>query len=653
MGHSGEPVKNANLALGDTEGPQTFPGLASDRQQWVRNGVIVKFEARPLNSGPLMEGMFADVRFSVTDSATGQPLAGVAPGAWLDPMVADDKGTSRDAQCKSRVGLYLKSTIGARPLLDLNSYFLMVLNKDASATVIDPTVSVGGITSTLTRIALRQPGMDWTSTNDDKRVFVSMPSAGEVAVIDGEKFQVLDNIPAGSQPLRVALQPDERYLWVGNNAPNEGESGVTVIDAQSLKRLKFLPTGPGHHEIAFSKNSRFAFVSSRDAGTVEVFDVATLASARTLKTGSHPLSLAYSPLSDAVYVADGRDGTITVIDAHSLDVRKVIAAQQGLGPMSFTEDGRYGFVLNTLNSHALVIDSASDSVLHDLEVSPEPFQVTVTQNYAYIRGLASSRVTMVNLSSLGRDRKPILQSFEAGPAAPRLAGDLPLAAGLSPARDNDAVFVVNPVDNTTYFYAEGMNAPMSGYPNRGNAARAVRVIDRSLREVEPGVYSSRVRLPSAGNFDVAFMLNQPQVIHCFTAQIEVNPALEKRLAIPRVTFLLERRFEPVGKLVPIRIRLVQGRNNTPMTGARDVYLRYFLAPSSRPKEVLAVEVGEGIYEAQADLSETGAYYLHARSESLGIRANEQSYASLRVMPVDNSPVHLSNQSPAVSDRTTP
>lgn len=653
MGHTGEPLKDASLAMGEGEGPQTITGMSSDRQQLVRNGVTVKFEARPLNSGPLMEGMFADVRFSVTDSASGQPLAGVAPGAWLDPTVADDKATSRDAQCKSRVGLYLKSTIGARPLLDLNSYFLMVLNKDASATVIDPTVSVGGITSTMTRIALKQPGMDWTSTNDDKRVFVSMPSAGEVAIIDGEKFQVLANVPAGSHPLRVALQPDERYLWVGNNAAQGEGSGVSVIDAQAMTLTKFLPTGPGHHEIAFSKDSRFAFVSSRDAGTVDVFDIASLSHSKTLQTGSHPLSVAYSPLSDAVYVADGQDGSVTVIDAQSLEVRKVIASQQGLGPMSFSEDGRWGFVLNTLNSHALVIDASSDSVLHDLEVSPEPFQVTVTQNYAYIRGLASPRVTMVNLSSLGKDRKPILQSFEAGPAAPRLAGDLPLAAGLSPARDNDAVFVVNPVDNTTYFYAEGMNAPMSGYPNRGNAARAVRVIDRSLREVEPGVYSSRVRLPSAGTFDVAFMLNQPQVIHCFTAQIEVNPALEKRLAIPRVTFLLERRFEPVGKLVPIRIRLVQGRDNTPMTGAKDVYLRYFLAPSSRPREVLAVEVGEGIYEAQADLSETGAYYLHARSESLGIRASEQSYASLRVMPVDNSPVHLSNQSPAVSDRTTP
>ncbi|MFJ3487497.1 YncE family protein [Pseudomonas sp. NPDC090202] len=652
MGHSGDPLKDANLALGANDNPPALPGLGNDRQL-IKNGVTVKFEARPLNGDKLMEGMFADVRFSVTDSATGQPLPGVAPGAWLDPAVADEQAGSRDAQCKSRVGLYLKSTIGARPLLDLNSYFLMVLNKDASATVIDPTVSVGGITSTMSRIALKQPGMDWTSTNDDKRVFVSMPNADEVAIIDAEKFQVLLSVPAGRNPLRVALQPDERYLWVGNNAPDEASSGVTVIDAQTMKVLTFLKTGLGHHEIAFSKDSRYAFVSSRDAGTVDIFDIASLSPSKTLKTGTRPLSVAYSPLSDAVYVADGQDGAVTVIDAKSLDVRKVIAAHQGIGPMSFSDDGRFGFVLNTFNNHAVVIDAASDSVIHDLEVSPEPFQVSITQNYAYIRGLASPRVTMINLSSLGKDRKPILQSFEAGPSAPRLAGDLPLASGLSPARDNDAVFVVNPVDNTTYFYAEGMNAPMSGYPNRGNAARAVRVIDRSLREVEPGVYSSRVRLPSAGKFDVAFMLNQPQVIHCFATQIEVNPALEKRLAIPRVTFLLERRFEPVGQLVPIRIRLVQGRGDKPMTGAKDVYLRYFLAPSSRPREVLATEIGDGIYEAHADLSETGAYYLHVRSESLGIRSNEQSYASLRVMPVDKSPVHLNDQSPSVSDRMTP
>ena len=28
----------------------------------------------------------------------------------------------------------------------------------------------------------------------------------------------IDSVAAGSNPVRVALQPDERLLWVGNNA---------------------------------------------------------------------------------------------------------------------------------------------------------------------------------------------------------------------------------------------------------------------------------------------------------------------------------------------------------------------------------------------------------------------------------------------------
>ena len=168
---------------------------ADDGQQILeRDGVSVAMQVRPLAAdGVLREGEFADVLFRITDSASGQPLAGVAPGAWLDPeTVAADQAQGRERSCKSRVGVFLKSSIGARPLLDLNSYFLLVMNRDASVMVVDPSVSVGGITSTMARIDIKQPPMDWVTPKDNKRVFVSMPTAGEVAVIDSEQFKVID-----------------------------------------------------------------------------------------------------------------------------------------------------------------------------------------------------------------------------------------------------------------------------------------------------------------------------------------------------------------------------------------------------------------------------------------------------------------------------
>ena len=620
------PDMLSEVALPDTWSGQTLE----------RDGVSVALQVRPLaEDGVLREGEFADVLFRVSDSTSGQPLSGVNPGAWLDPeAVAADQAQGRERSCKSRVGVFLKSSIGARPLLDLNSYFLLVMNRDASVSVVDPSVSVGGITSTMARIDLKQPPMDWVTPKDNKRVFVSMPTAGEVAVIDSEQFKLIDSVAAGSHPVRVALQPDERLLWVGNNAPKAEASGVTVIDSQSLKPLKHLATGAGHHEIAFSKDSRFAFVTNRDDGTLSIIDIASLTLSKQLKTGTRPLSVAYSPLSQAVYVADGKDGTVTVVDTASLDVRRVIKIKQGLGPMGFSADGRFGIVLNTLENQVAVIDAATDSLVHELDVSAEPYQVVFTKAYAYVRGLASAKVTMINLSSLGEGRTPISQGFEAGPQAPRLAGDLPLASSLAVSRDDNAVFVVNPVDNTTYFYAEGMNAPMSGYPNRGQVARAAMVIDRSLREVEPGLYSARIKLPPAGRFDVAFLLNQPNIIHCFTTLVEPDGRLAQHPGVPTVEFMLDKATAALGSPYTVRFRIVQGQHKAQRSGVKDVQVRYFRAPTSLAQTVAALEVGNGIYEAPVTLDQNGAWYLHVRAASLGANFDDKTFASVRVLPGD-------------------
>ena len=275
-------IATLTAATGAAEQPADSPN------RLVRDGVAIEFEARPLGSeGVLTEGMFADIRLRLTDATTGQPLAGQVPGAWLDQALPEVQAD----QCKVRIGTYLKGVLSARPLVDLNSYYLVVMNKDSALTVIDPVTSVGGITSTLTRVALKRPPMDWVASADDRLLYVSMPSAGEVAVVDTSEFKVLGNLPAGPEPVRVALQPDGRYLWVGNNARRGEEGGVTVIDTQTRKTVATLTTGGGHHEIAFSADSRHAFVSSRDAGRVTVVDIATLTGAVVIARGAHATGL--------------------------------------------------------------------------------------------------------------------------------------------------------------------------------------------------------------------------------------------------------------------------------------------------------------------------------------------------------------------------
>jgi YVTN family beta-propeller protein len=593
----------------------------------VRDGVAIDFEAWSADGGELMEDRLADIQFRISDANSGKPIPGLAPGVWLD-LAQVIAGRDGQKECKDKIALYLKGMVGIRPMLDLNGYYLLLLNQDASITVIDPVVSLAGKTSTYGVVVLKRPPMDWARSHDGKRLFISMPLAGQVAVVDTGNFKVLQDIDAGPEPVRLALQPDGRYLWIGNNSAG---GGVTVIDTRTLKPVLTAVTGAGHHEIAFSDNSRLAFVSNRDAGTVSVFDIASLQQLADLHTGSQPLSLAYSSLAAALYIADGRDGTISVIDGKSLATRKIVTAARGLGPLRLTPDGRFILVLNTAGNTVNVVDVGSNEIIHTLPVSSEPYQLGFTRGYAYIRGLASERVTQINLASLGKGKEPIVQGFAAGSDAPRLAGNLPIADSISAAKADAAVFVVNPVDNTTYFYMEGMNAPMAGYPNRGHAARAPIVIDRSMRELEPGVFATRVRLPVAGKFDVALILDQPRVMHCFSAEVQFNPALERKYDAVKATFQVNSVPQATNSVVPVRVRLTRGRESRPQTGVADVALRYFLAPSSPAREVLASEVGDGVYEALIDLPSAGAYYLYIGAPSLRLRFGDQPFATLRAI----------------------
>lgn len=608
---------------------------AAAPQKRAKEGVALEFSAAPARGSPAsapMEGELVELRFKLTDQASGQPLRGNVPGAWLD--IGESLHGRLGAQqksCHDKVGLYLRGIVGIRPMLDLNSFYVMVLNRDASVSVVDPSVSLAGATSTLARIVLPGRGTDWAQAPDGKRIYVSIPELGKVAVIDTDTFKLAASIEAGPNPTRVAVQPDGRYVWVGNDA--DGIGGVTVIDAETLKPVEHLSTGKGHHEVAFSGDSRVGFVTNRESGTVSLIDVRKLVPLRDIAVSRMPLSVAFSSLAHVVYVADGKEGVVTVLGGPDFAPLKRIALRPGLGPMRFTQDGRFAMVVNTYEDLVHVIDASSNELVHDIPVKGQPYQLAFTRAFAYVRALASERVTMINLLSLGRGKKPIVQSFVAGAVPPKAAGDLPLADSITPVNIDAAVLIVNPADNTTYYYMEGMNAPSSNYQSYGAAARAVTVVDRGLKETAPGVYSSKVRIPAAGRYDVALFLNSPQIIECFSLEVKANPALDgaKRGVVAR--FLTESREVALGATVPVRVKLT-GVDGKPQSGLTDVRMLSFLVPGQRREERLAREVEPGVYEAKLKIPEHGAYEVYVSSHKLGKQYRDLAFLSLRTARPD-------------------
>jgi YVTN family beta-propeller protein len=596
-----------------------------------RKGVTVRFSATPARAErqEIVEGEFADIEFRITGTEDGEPLQSVYPGVWIDLTQTPDgqrKGTSLD--CRTRVGQYLQGLVGRRPMIDLNSYYIMVLNRDASISIIDPIVGITGITSLYANIPLTRPGADWAKTSDEKTMFVSMPRAGQLAVVDLDTFKVKKNIPAGENPMRTILQPDEKYLWVGNDAEGGDTGGVTVIETASGETVATIMTGKGHHEITFSDDSRTAFVSNRDSGTISVLDIESLGKIADINTGPVPISLAYSPLSNAIYVADGQTGEVAVISGSSRELITRITTSPGLGPMRFSEDGRWGILLNPQQNEVYVIDASTNDVAHTITIDNKPFQVGVTRTFAYIRSLDSERISMINLQELDRGGQVIINNFSAGSFPPGQVKDISIAEGMVPAAQEAAVLVVSPADATVYYYMEGMNAPMGAFRNYGHKPRAVQIANRALKEKKPGVYTATVKVPTAGTFEVAFLNETPQFLHCFTMEAKTNPALQPEFKPVAIEYLNDKIALAAGETMKLRFRLSDPGTGEVLAEARGVKVKYFRAPRYGLTELFATPVGDGIYEAEIKLNRAGAYFVYVAAPSLGARYNDLGYLTV-------------------------
>lgn len=594
-------------------------------------GVVVEFSAvlteKGIRDRRIIEGKYADIHFKITDARSHLPLKGLTPGAWLDmgpPLTAKGENTS----CKGKIETYLKGVAGIRPMLDLSSYYILVFNQDASISVIDPLVGIAGKTNLFATIILKAPPGDRAKSSDSKRLYVTLPDADQIAVIDTDTFKVINNIDAGNRPMRIALQPDGRYLWVANDAVTEKSGGVTIIDTQTLKSITHFPTSKGHHELAFSDDDRFAFVSNREKGSVSVIDIQQMKKRKDIHTGPLPISLAYSKNAQALYVADGVDGSISVIAGSEPKVIATIQAKPGLGPMGITPDGRWVVVVNSKENLVHVLEVSTNRWVQNIPVGSKPYQLAFSDAFAYVRSLDSEHIGMISLAQLGKETALQVSTFAAGSMPPKDSPDLGIGASLAPAVGEAAVVVASPADNLIYYYMEGMLAPSGNFRNPGHSARAIEIVDRGLKESQPGVYSARVKIPSAGDYDVAFLLDSPRLIQCFHLQADPDPELKLENKAADIEYLNTPTHAIVGDKLQWRFRLVNPQSHESKAGLTDVRVLYYLAPGLMRTEIPAREVDIGLYQADLPIRRSGAYYIYVGIPSLTLKFGDLPYRNL-------------------------
>ena len=590
---------------------------ASAQQVFTEQGVSIEFNVEPKP----IAGEEATVRFRITGTNGGVPLSNLRPVAWIDQRQSPQPSTTRE--CKNKVQAFLQSSFTRRPTVDLNAYYILALNDEPNISVIDPLSGFGG-SKLLTLVPLKTPGEDWVMTPDNQRLYVSMPLSNQVAVIDVPTWKVIANIDAASKPTRLALQHDQKYLWVST------DDGVTVIDTVTAKPATHIKTGAGAHEIALNDDDSVAFVTNREASTVSIIDIRKLAAVKQIKTGAQLSAIVFSSLSKTAYVASEADGTIVAIGGPKLEVIARIQVEPGIRTIGLPAEGHYGFALNSTKSVVNIFDVSSNRLIHTVPVGPASDQISFTSQFAYVRSVGSEFVTMINLASLGKEAA--VTSFPAGQHAPVESRATSIAAAIVPAPEDGSVLVANPADKMIYYYSEGMAAPMGSFQNYKRDPRALLVLDNSLRETQRGIYESSVRLPAAGVYDVVFLLDAPRLINCFEVSVADNPALPHKIETSiKIEPLNTQVVTKAGEKFTLRFKVLDAKTRAAKINLQDVTVLVFLAPGIWQQRDLAKAGADGVYEMTFVPPESGVYYIFFQIPALEYQFNQSTPLTLQVV----------------------
>ncbi|XYH93939.1 cytochrome D1 domain-containing protein [Sorangium sp. So ce1128] len=597
-----------------------------------RDGLSIAFELRPLRGagGSPVARSDATAVFTITDAATGAPVRDLGPLGWMSKRAG---APPDEAGCQEKIKSFMAGLIAVRPEVDMNAYLVWTQNQDNTLSVINPQVAFNR--SKLRSIVTLAAGSTSLALHPDgNTLYVTLQNGRGLAVVDTTRSLVAANVPVGAEPMRVAVAPDGRTVWVGN----DGDGTVSVVDGHSASVLKTLRTGPGHHEVAFSGGGRTAWITSRDARTVTAVDTGTLEPVAEIEVGEGAAAVAASDAAGAVYVANEARGEVVILDAERRAVSGRAPVKAGVSAVQFEPGGRFAFALNPAKGEVSILDASVGAVAHTLAGFASPDAITFTKTYAYVRNLGENRVSLIELPSLERPGKPGVVQVQVGQQAPRTAKGAGSAAPFAVVPEGNGAIVASPADKVLYYYVEGMMAPLGTLSNYGREPRAALIEDRSLKEVQPGVYATTVQLGDEGVHDVELLIRGRRVAACLEATVAPSavPAEDRS---PGLT--VEPLFDAgidleVSKPSTLRFRATP-RASAPPLEAKEMKVMIFRFPIGFRDTVLPRAEPDGAFSVTFTPPEPGQYRLLLEAESRNAPLGALPFVDLHVSPPGAAP----------------
>ena len=259
----------------------------------------------------------------LSDFATGQPLTRLHPLAWLLPA---DGARAESIDCKREIGSVLNGSLSNAAAVSFNGYRLVVLNDDATLSIVNPQVKLQG-TQLEALVALPSQPSDWVLDADTHQLYAALSASDEIAIVSLSQPRVDRRIPlpADTRAKRLYWDGSTRRLW----AASAGRVSLLAIEPDSGRVEIVSDVGAGEPVLTpLPDHHRLAIGASASTG-VQIIDAIERRLLASVATGDGTLSLAYSALAQRLYAVGTRGRVLGIAPGEELARAPVISARSG------------------------------------------------------------------------------------------------------------------------------------------------------------------------------------------------------------------------------------------------------------------------------------------------------------------------------------
>ena len=213
-------------------------------------------------------------------------------------------------------------------------------------------------------------------------IVVSNMNDNSATVIDAASGRVLATLPTGEGPHEVAISRDGRWALVSNYGVR-GKPGntVTVIDVARAEVARTITIAGFQrpHGMAFLPGDTLFVATSETSQVVNVVDFRdghVAASRPTRGRASHMLAL--TARGDRLYTANIADATISSVDVNGRDSALVIPVGRQPEGIAVTPDGSAVWVGSNRDSIVVVVDTRRGVAIDTLRGFGMPYRLAIT-----------------------------------------------------------------------------------------------------------------------------------------------------------------------------------------------------------------------------------------------------------------------------------